>query len=136
MGVSQGITMHFHLDSLITPREDLQYLIEPIEEEEINNIVRKMHVDKAPGPDGFNGLIFKKCWPIVKHEFYNLCRDFFDGRANIEGINKYFITLIPKTNNPETVNDYRPISLMNICPKIFSKIMADRLQMKIIILVH
>jgi hypothetical protein len=103
---------------------------------EINNIVRKMLVDKAPGPDGFNGLFLKKCWHVVKHDFYNLCGDFFDGRANIEGINKSFITLIPKTNSPEKVNDYRPISLMNINTKIFSKIMADRLQKKIISLVH
>jgi hypothetical protein len=63
-----------------------------------------MHVDKALGPDGFNGLFLKKCWPIVKHDFYNLYRDFFDCRANIEGTNKSFITLIPKTSNPETVS--------------------------------
>jgi hypothetical protein len=108
----------------------------PVEEEEINSIVRKMPVDKAPGPDSFNGLFLKKCWPIVRHDFYNLRRNFFDGRVNIEGINKSFITLIQETKNPKTVNDYRPISLMNISAKISSKIMADRLQRKIISLVH
>jgi hypothetical protein len=54
----------------------------------------------------------------------------------MEGINNSFIVLIPKMLNPETVNDYRPISLMNLAPKLVTKIMADRLQNEIISLVH
>ena len=61
MGVSQTTTMHFDLQSLITPRTSLQPLVEPFEIEEINSIVKKMPTDKAPGPDGFNGLFLKKC---------------------------------------------------------------------------
>jgi retron-type reverse transcriptase len=44
--------------------------------------------------------------------------------------------LIPKKNSPETVNDYRPISLMNVAPKLVTKILADRLQTEIIGLIH
>ena len=61
MGISNEITMHFDLHDLITPRDNLQSLVEPFETEEINNIVKKMPIDKAPGPDGFNGLFLKKC---------------------------------------------------------------------------
>jgi hypothetical protein len=35
-------------------------------------------IDKAPGPDGFNGLFMKKCWDIIKVDFYKVCQDFFD----------------------------------------------------------
>jgi hypothetical protein len=95
-----------------------------------------MPPDKAPGPDGFNGLFLKKCWTIVKDDFLALCEEFYSGSANLEGLNTSYITLIPKTNSPETVTDYRPISLMNISPKIFRKILAERLQRKIISLIH
>ena len=54
----------------------------------------------------------------------------------MEGINTSFITLVPKVTNPETVNDYRPISLMNISPKLVAKLLADRLQTVILDLIH
>ena len=83
--------------------------------------------DKALGPDGFNGKFMKKCWQLIKDEFYVLCNEFFLDNVNLEGINSSFIILIPKKANPESVNDYRPISLMNISLKLLIKILADRL---------
>jgi hypothetical protein len=106
---------------------NLEALGAPIHREEIDTIVKRLPSDKAPGPDGFNGLFIKKCWNIIKNDFYQLCQDFFEGNIILEGINNSFIVLISKKNNPETVNDYRPISLMNLAPKLVTKIMADRL---------
>jgi hypothetical protein len=48
----------------------------------------------------------------------------------------WLLTLIPKKPSPEIVNDYRPISVVNISPKLVSKLLADRLQTVIIELVH
>ena len=39
-------------------------------------------------------------------------------------------------NNPETVNDFRPISLLNCNIKLLTKILADRLQQVILQLLH
>jgi hypothetical protein len=114
----------------------LEALGAPIHREEIDTIVKRLPSDKAPGPDGFNGLFIKKCWNIIKNDFYQLCQDFFEGNTSVEGIKNSFIVLIPKKNNPETVNDYRPISLMNLAPKLVTKILANRLQAEIISLVH
>ena len=55
---------------------------------------------------------------------------------NLESINKSFITLVPKKNSPETVNDFRPISLMNISLKVITKVLAERLQSVILQVVH
>jgi hypothetical protein len=80
-----------------------------------------MPIDKAPGPDGFNGLFFKKCWHIIKEDVYQLCNDFFSGNISLQAINSSFITLIPKNSNPVTPNDFRPISLLNSILKIDHK---------------
>ena len=92
--------------------------------------------DKSPGPDGFNGCFLKSCWHIIKKEFYNLCQDFYNGSVNLQAINSSFITLIPKKNNPESLNDYRPISLLSSVLKLLTKLMANRVQPIILKLVH
>jgi hypothetical protein len=33
----------------------------------------KLLPDKAPSPDGFNGLFVKKWWATIKADFYQLC---------------------------------------------------------------
>jgi hypothetical protein len=43
-------------------------------------------------------------------------------------INSTFLTLILKTNNPSTFEDFRPISLCNLCYKMISKIIANRIK--------
>jgi retron-type reverse transcriptase len=102
--------------------------VEPFSEEEISNIVKFMKPDRAPGPDGFNGLFLKKCWHIVKKEFIQLCNDFHSGRGQLQSINGSFITLVPKKNSPESVNDFRPIALTNTCLKFLTKLAANRMQ--------
>jgi hypothetical protein len=136
LGISKEINMLFNLDHLIQPRDDLEALSAPILKEKIGRVIKRMPTDKAPGPDGFNGLFMKKCWHIVKNDFYKFCEDFFEGQGSLEGINNSYITLIPKKYNPKTINDYRPISLMNISPGLITKILADILQSEIKSLVH
>jgi hypothetical protein len=127
MGVTTNPTMVFDLAELITPHEDLSPLVAPFSEAEIEGIVNRMPPDKAPGPDGFNGHFIKKCWHLIKADFYRLCIDFYSSQANLESINDSLITLVPKTLNPETVNDYQPISLLNSSLKIITKLLAGRL---------
>lgn len=136
LGVSASPVMAFNLGELFTPREDLNDLVRPFSTQEIDNIISHLRDDKSPGPDGFNGLFFKKCWPIIAQDFYRLFADFHAGIANLKALNYSFITLIPKKSAPQFAGDYRPISLMNNSVKIISKAMANRVQDKMISLVH
>jgi hypothetical protein len=43
------------------------------------------------------------------------------------GLNATFIALIPKINKPTSFGDFRPISLCNLCYKIISKTIANRI---------
>jgi hypothetical protein len=116
--------------------EGLDILSQEFTAEEIEGVVKHMKTDRAPGPDGFNGMFVKKCWHIIKDDFFNLCRDFHKGQAPLESINSSFITLIPKNLSPETVNDFRPISLTNTCLKFLTKLAANRLQLQIKSCIH
>jgi hypothetical protein len=127
LGVTLDSIMLFDLENLIIIKDNLDHLVAPITREEIDSIVKRWPIDKAPGPDGFNGMFMKKCWHIIKVDFYKLCDDFFENQSSLEGINNSYIVLIPKKNNPETVYDFRPNSLMNLAPKFVTMILADRL---------
>jgi hypothetical protein len=136
MGSSKGIDMKFDLNVLLSKVDGLENLAAPFTTEEMDLVVKRMPVDKAPGPDGFNGLFMKKCWHIIKHDFYNLASEFSQGSINLEHINTSYISLVPKKQSAESVNDYRPISLTNCCLKFLTKMAADRFQKVIMQCIH
>jgi hypothetical protein len=136
MGQTEGISMQFDLNRLFAKVSGLEELTIPFSKEEMDLVIKEMPPDKAPGPDGFNGLFLKKCWPIVKEEFYKLAADFQKGNLNLQNINGSYITLVPKVHTPETVNDFRPISLTNVCLKFLTKLAANRLQQHILRCIH
>jgi hypothetical protein len=102
----------------------------------MDDVIKEMHVDRAPGPDGFNGLFVKKCCSIIKHDFYQLAADFHNETIQLKNINGSYITLVPKKQSPVLVNDFRPISLTNVCVKFLTKLAANRLQGRIFSCIH
>jgi hypothetical protein len=54
---------------------------------------------------------------------------FLNGSKLEENINATHIALIPKTNAPSCVTDFRPISLCNVIYKIIAKVLANCLKM-------
>jgi hypothetical protein len=96
MGSSQGIDMKFDLTSLLVRLMDYNIWQFLFSIEEMDLVVKGMPVDKAPGPDGFNGLFMKKWWHIIKQDFYNLASEFCQGNINLEHINTSYISLVPK----------------------------------------
>ena len=128
MGVCMPTSRNISLDTVLHHADDLASLVEPFSVDELEGIVKHMKTDSAPGPDGFNGLFVKKCWHIIKADFIKLCSDFHSGTTSLQSINGSYITLVPKVNSPESVNDFRPISLTNTCLKLVTKLLANRLQ--------
>ena len=135
MGVSEFTGMSYNLDELLTSH-DLEDLDVDFSQQEIEMVIKSLPNNHAPGLDGFNGFFIKKCWHIVKDDFIRLFRDFYCHNVDLRSINSSIIALIPKKDNHETVNDYRPISLLNYSLKCITKILSSRLQTVILQLVH
>lgn len=136
MGLAQGINMVFDLPSLIQPIDGLDDLAAPFLDEEINYVLKDLPTDRAPGPDGFNGMFVKKCWKIIEKDFRQLIQEFYEGKLILENINASFITLIPKMLAPLCPNDFRPISSTNTCLEFLTKLLANRLQRVILKCIH
>jgi hypothetical protein len=96
MGQSLNPTMAFDLANLVHRSDDLEHLSEPFTKDEMDAAVQRMPTDKAPGPDGFNGMFIKKCWHIIKEDIYELCNDFFNVTVSLEEINSFFKSVLEK----------------------------------------
>lgn len=136
LGISEFKGFTIQPSNLFEQSLHLQSLEDPFSEEEIDGIVKTLPNFKSPGPDGFNNEFTKAAWSTIKHDFYNLCQDFYNNSVSLRSINMSFITLIPKVEDPKTVGDYRPISLLNTSVKLITKILANRLQGAVIPLIH
>ena len=118
----------FHWEALGYQPHDLSSLEAPFSQDEIKDTIQSMPGDKAPGPDGFTGLFFKECWEIIKHDLTATFNQLYNMNAQgFDLLNSANIFLLSKNMDAAKVGDYRPISLIHSIPKIFSKLLANRL---------
>ncbi|XP_071674257.1 uncharacterized protein [Lolium perenne] len=96
MGHSEPISMQFELSRILQRVDGLDDLTRRFESKEMDDVIKEMPVDRATGPDGFNGLFVKRCWSIIKHDFYQLAADFHNETIQLKNINGSYITLQSK----------------------------------------
>ena len=58
-----------------------QTLIQEVSEEEIKEALFGMNDNKALGVDGFNVYFFKNAWDIIKQNFINAIKEFFNSNT-------------------------------------------------------
>ena len=73
-------------------------------------------------------LFFQKLWGITVGEIFRSVKEFFSADILDARLNQTNICLIPKTDRPCEMTEFRPISLCNVSYKIISKIMSKRLK--------
>ncbi|GJX68841.1 sodium/hydrogen exchanger 6 [Tanacetum coccineum] len=59
------------------PSAFAEFMVREVSDSEIKDALFSIGDDKAPGPDGFTVVFFKKSWDIVGGEIINAVRDFF-----------------------------------------------------------
>ncbi|KAB2635662.1 ribonuclease H protein [Pyrus ussuriensis x Pyrus communis] len=103
-------------------------LLMPVSEIEIKEAALKMGGLKAPGPDGFQGIFYQSFWEYIHEDVNVLVSALMQGMISPISINATHIVLIPKVPHPESVSQFRPISLCNHSFKVLSKVLANRLK--------
>jgi len=104
-------------------------LILPFTEAEVKVAVWDCDSFKSPGPDGVNIGFIKDFWEDIKGDVMRFISEFHRNDKLSRGINSTFIALIPKVDNPQRLNDFRPIALVGCLYKILSKVLANRLRL-------
>ena len=96
-------------------------------EKEVREAIFQMNHNKASGLDGFSAEFYQIFWSLIKDDLMAMFREFHAGKLPLFNLNFGTITLIPKQKEVKQVHQYRPICMLNVSFKIFTKVLANRL---------
>ncbi|XP_019200243.1 PREDICTED: uncharacterized protein LOC109193865 [Ipomoea nil] len=120
----QPLEAHFprlrHIDWAVFNRE--------VTKEEVHEAVCDMKPFKAPGPDGLPAGFYQHTWDVTGDNIFAMVSQAFRHGQIPEGINDTLVALIPKVQVPDTIKQFRPISLCNVSYKILTKTITNRLK--------
>ncbi|XP_048623656.1 uncharacterized protein LOC125592497 [Brassica napus] len=116
-----------YITEKVTPAMN-EALTKPPSNDEIRQAAFDINPEKAPGPDGMTGLFFQRYWGITAEVMQQTVKDFFQFNVLDPRLNQTNICLIPKTERPVEMTNFRPISLCNVSYKIISNILSKRLK--------
>ena len=118
-------------------QEEIENLNRHTTSMEIKTVIKNLPVNKSPRPDSVTAEFYQKyreeLTPILLKLFQKIAEEGKLPNSFYEAT----ITLIPKPDKDATKKEnYRPLSLMNIDPKLLHKILANRIQQHIKKIIH
>jgi hypothetical protein len=112
---------------MVKQREEFSELDHPITMKEFAKAIAKLKNGKAPGTTGVPPDAFK-CLDGDNHkQIFHYVVDFWEGKANYWEWHTGLGVLVPKKGELSDPNKWRGINLMDVCSKIFSCILNERL---------
>ena len=100
-----------------------------LNEEECALALKDMNNGKSPGSDGLTTEFYKIFWNKLKKYFINSINYSYEHCTLTDMQKQGIITLLPKKDkNLAQLNNWRPISLLNIDYKISTKAIANRIK--------
>ena len=114
--------------------EELEY---DVTKGELLTALKGFKPDKTPGDDGFTKEFYETFFELVGDRLLDSFNDAFkEGKMSVSQ-RRGVITLIPKDESDLTVlNNWRPITLLNVDYKILARIIAKRVESKLSKLIH
>ena len=99
-----------------------------VTEQEVEEAIKKLNSDSAPGLDGLTSNFYKAHANFFIPYLTNTFNLMTSHNCVPESFTRTVIKLIPKKPVSRTVEDYRPITLINTDQKILSHLLANRLK--------
>ena len=108
-------------------REENVILTADFKPDEVLEAIMDMEHNKAPGPDRFPAEFYKMFWSVIKNDLMAMFAQLQEGHLPLYKLNFGVITLIPKKEDAVQIQQYRPICLLNVSFKIFTKVGTNRI---------
>ena len=109
-------------------KEDRAWIGRAVNEEDVRDGLWALKPFKAPRLDGLHARFFQQFWSNVGRSVCSMVISTVSSGVIPEYLNETLVTLIPKCQYPESLNNYRPISFCNTVYKIVSKIIVGRIR--------
>ena len=100
----------------------------PITYDEIVTALKTGAHHKAPGIDGLGLEWYTANWDTIKEDLRELLNQMFLHKQVTPRQKQGIVVCLPKSLDPKTPDDYRPITLLTTEYKLLARIMARRLQ--------
>ncbi|XP_078540693.1 uncharacterized protein LOC144826172 [Lissotriton helveticus] len=105
-----------------------EFLMHPIEFDEIWEALSRMRSSRAPGIDGLTAEFYKSYLELLLPHLSTLFSDMIESGQKPRSMREALIVAIPKPDKPiDECCAYRPLSLLNVDTKIYAKVLATRL---------
>ncbi|XP_028116928.1 uncharacterized protein LOC114314661 [Camellia sinensis] len=95
---------------------------------EIWDAICSIKAFKAPVKDGLQVVFYHNNWNTIGNSVCHFIKDCFHNKTVLAEINETQIVLISKLQNPESLKQFRLISLCNVTCKSITKIIVNRLR--------
>lgn len=95
--------------------------------EEIKCAVFSLNKNTTPVPDGFEEVFYHTFQDIVKIDDSSAMLQFLNKGWIMPNYNVSTIVLIPKTNDADSIDKFRPIALSNFKFRVITEILACKL---------
>jgi len=99
----------------------------PIENEDIISLIRKLNPNKANGSDGISGQMLLLCDDSVILPLRIIFNNILSTAIYPDMWKLANVTPVFKKGDKQLIKNYRPISLLPVCGKIFEKIIFNNL---------
>jgi len=90
---------------------DNQALSTPFTMDEVSTAPFAMDTNSSLGPDGFGPAFYRAFWNLTKQDLLSFTNSFHDGSIDLDGINHAHLVLLPKKEEANLADAFRPILL-------------------------